>query len=196
VSNETPTRILETAFALVREHGTRAVTIGEIASAAGVSRQLVYHHFANRAGLLIAMARHHDERSGFVERVSAGRKLPPVDGLEALLRAWLEYVPTILPVAEALEAALITGEDGAGAWRDRMGELREAFRIAVDRAAREGALAPGWTVEAAADWAWARCQPSSRRHLVGERGWDPGDYVARTVDSILAELLIPGRANV
>jgi hypothetical protein len=119
-----------------------------------------------------------------------------VAGLEALVRARLEYVPTILPVAEALEAALITGEDGAEAWRDRMGELREAFRIAVDRVAREGALAPGWTVDAAADWAWARCQPSSRRHLVGERGWDPDEYVARTVRSILHEVLMPGRANV
>ena len=101
-------------------------------------------------------------------------QLPPVAGLEALVRAWLEYVPAILPVAEALEAALITGEDGADAWRDRMGELREAFRFAIDRVERDGALAPGWTVDAAADWVWARCQPSTRRHLVGERGWEPG----------------------
>ncbi len=196
MSNGTPTRILETAWTLMLERGPRAVTIGEIATAAGVSRQLVYHHFANRAGLLIAMARHQDERSGFVDSVRAARKAPPVAGLEALVRAWLEYVPSIVPVAEALEAALITGEDGAGAWRDRMGELREAFGIAVDRVERDGALAPGWTVEAAADWAWARCQPSTRRHLVGERSWKPDDYVARTVRSILDEILKPGQGNV
>ena len=196
MSNDTQTRILETAWTLMLERGTRAVTIAEIAAAAGVSRQLVYHHFTNRAGLMIALTRHQDVRSGFRARAFATRELPPVDAIEALLRAWLDYIPTIRPVVEELEAALITGEDGAGAWRDRMGELREAFRIAVDRVARDGALAPGWTVDAAADWAWARCQPSTRRHLVAERGWDPDEYVARTVRSILDEILMPGRANV
>ena len=41
------------------------VTVAEIAAATGVSRQLVYLHFYNRAGLLVAMARHHDGPSGF-----------------------------------------------------------------------------------------------------------------------------------
>jgi AcrR family transcriptional regulator len=187
VSNagETQTRILEAAWRLSREHGTGAVTMGEIATAAGVSRQLVYFHFANRAGLLVAMARHHDVRSGFRDRVAATRELPPADGLAALIRAWHGYLPEILSVAEELEAALLTDEDGAEVWRDRMGDLREAFRLAVARVH----LAPGWTVDAAADWAWARCQPTNWRHLVGERGWDPEDYVRRTTESILGELV-------
>jgi hypothetical protein len=103
----------------------------------------------------------------------------------ALIRAWHDYLPEILPVAAELEAAVITGEDGAEAWDDRMGELREAFRVAVERVD----LAPGWTVETAADWAWARCQPSSWRHLVQERGWDPGEYARRTTASVLGEIL-------
>jgi hypothetical protein len=113
--------------------------------------------------------------SGFVERVAATRKLPPVDGLEALLREWLGYLPTILPVARALEAAAATGDEGGSAWRDRMDDLREAFRIAVDRVHQAGRLAGGWTVPAATDWVWARSHLTTWQHLVGERGWPPGD---------------------
>jgi hypothetical protein len=105
-------------------------------------------------------------------------------------------VPDILPVALDLEAAAITGEDGADAWRDRMGELHEAFRFAVVRLEAAGALAPGWTVDAAADWVWARCQPSAWRHLVGERGWNPGEYARRSVASIASEILNPPSPNV
>jgi AcrR family transcriptional regulator len=183
VSN-TRDRILDEAWALAGTRGLGAVTMGEIATAAGVSRQLMYFHFANRAGLLVEMTRRQDTRSGFRERAWATRELEPVAALEALIRAWFEYLPEILPVASALEAAVITGDDGADAWRDRMGELREAFRVAVERLA----LADGWTVDAAADWIWASVQPSTWRHLVDERGWAPGDYVNRAVASILGEI--------
>jgi AcrR family transcriptional regulator len=188
--DETRARILEAAWQQVRERATAAVTIGQIAAAAGVTRQLVYFHFANRAGLLTAMARHRDEASGFVDQAAASREMRAVEGLEHLLRAWCAYVPEILPVARALEAALVTGDEGGTAWRSRMEELREALRIALDRIARRSRLAPGWTVETAADWAWSRIQPSTWHHLVAERGWSAGDYTERTIRSLLAELLV------
>ena len=179
---DTPTRILEAAWELVLERETVDVTVAEIAAAAGVSRQLVYFHFDNRAGLLTAMARHRDESSGFVDAVAAARAMPPAEGLEHLLRAWCGYMPTIASVARALE---VTGDDGGSAWRQRMGELRAALRIAVERVE----LAPGWTVDEAADWAWSRIQPTTWQHLVGERGWSEEQYTERTVRTLLAELL-------
>jgi AcrR family transcriptional regulator len=182
---DTPERILDAAWALVLERGTVDVTMGEIATAAGVSRQLVYFHFENRAGLLTAMARHRDEASGFIDAVAAARRLPPAEGLERLLRAWCDYLPTIVPVARALEAALMAGDEGGSAWRQRMGELHEALRMAVARVD----LAPGWTADEAADWAWSRIQPATWQHLVGERGWTAEQYTERTVRSLLAELL-------
>jgi AcrR family transcriptional regulator len=196
VSNETKDRILDAAWVLVRARGPHAVTLAEIAAAAGVSRQLVYFHFANRAGLLVAMARHYDTRSGFRARAIATRELPPAEALAELIRAWHDYLPEILPIAQALEAAAITGEDGADAWRDRMGELREAFRLATDRLDGAALLADGWTADTAADWAWARCQPSNWRHLVEERGWDPAVYADRTAQSIVHEILTPRSRNV
>jgi len=119
----------------------------------------------------------------------ATRALDPVPGFETLLRAWCGYLAEILPVARALEAAYITGDEGGDAWRDRMTELREAFRLALERIAAEGRLVPAWTGETAADWAWARVQPGSWAALVGMRGWNPREYTERTVGSLLAELV-------
>jgi hypothetical protein len=98
-----------------------------------------------------------------------------------------------------LEAALIAGDDGALAWRDRMGELHQALRFAARRLEAAGELARGWTADAAGDWAWAQVQPSNRLYLVGERGWSQDEYVRRTVASIAGALVAgrsPAAANV
>src|SRR3954466_115764 len=121
LSAETREQILDAAWRRVHEHGASAISVKDIAADAGVSRQLVYFHYGNRAGLLTAMARHRDESSGFARAVAAGAPL------EELLRAWCDYLPEILPVARALEAALVTGDEGGSAWRDRMSELHAIF---------------------------------------------------------------------
>jgi len=185
--------ILETAWRLVGERGVQAVTVADIAAASGVSRQLVYHHFESRAGLLVAMTRHHDAASGFRKRLVATRDLEPVEGFEAGLRLWLGYVPEVLHVARALEAALIAGDEGGTAWRDRMDDIHEAFRLAVERVEQARRLAPGWTVDTAADWVYARSHVSTWQHLVADRGWPASDYVERTVASIMAEVVAPAR---
>lgn len=182
-------RVLTAAWRLAAERGPGAVSVKDVAAAAGVSRQLVYFHYRNRAGLLLAMARHQDQASGFRCRVAATRALPPAEGLEAFLREWCGYIPGLLPVARALEAAYITGDEGGEAWLDRMSELREACLLAVERVERACRLAPGWTTDSAADWAWARIQPSAWAHLVGMRGWDPAVFTERTVTTLLAELV-------
>jgi len=185
--------ILDTAWGLVAERGVQAVTVADIAAASGVSRQLVYHHFESRAGLLVAMARHHDGASGFRTRLVATRELAPVEGLEGALRLWLDYVPEILPVARALEAAVIAGDEGGAAWRDRMDDIHEAFRLALARVDEAGRLAPGWTVDTAADWVYARSHVSTWQHLVADRGWPAADYVERTIGSIMAEAVASAR---
>jgi hypothetical protein len=118
-------------------------------------------HYGNRAGLLLAMARHRDEASGFRSKALATRDLGPDAALVALLGAWLDYLPELLPVARALEAAHVAGDEGGAAWQDRMEEPHEALRFAVERIFRAGGLASPWTVDAATDWIWARVQLSA-----------------------------------
>jgi AcrR family transcriptional regulator len=188
---DTRARILDTAWRLVQERGIGAVTLADIAAATGVSRQLLYVHFENRAGLLVAMARRHDVHSGFAGRAAQAGSLPPVEALERLLRLWFAYLPEILPVARALEAAATNGDEGGVAWRDRMGDLWEVFATAVDRVERDGRLADGWTAATAADWVWARAHPATYQHLVVDRAWPADDYVDRAVHSVLSEVVRP-----
>jgi AcrR family transcriptional regulator len=186
---DTRERILDAAWALAVDQGLEKVRVADIAAAAGVSRQLVYAHFDNRAGLLTAMARHRDRSSGFAERVRSTEDLPPAQALEAVLRAWCDHLPAILPVARGLEAAAATGDEGATAWHDRMRALRDTFSQTISRVRRAGGLSPRWTVGTATDWIWAHAHVSTYHHLVNECGWSPADYTRHTVRTLLAELL-------
>lgn len=182
-------RILEATWNLVGRRGRADVTMKQIADAVGISRQAVYLHFPSRAALLLAAVRHFDEHH---EDRDAGRKwldLEPVEALEAALRYWLGYLPGVLAVATAIEAAALVGDEGAEAWFDRMRHLRESQRPFVAKLAKNGLLADGWTTDTAADWVWARTQPSVWRHLVVERGWPPTRLIDRLVPSIISEIV-------
>lgn len=181
-------RILSVAWKVARQRGSVDFTLAEIAGLAGVSRQAVYLHFDNRAGLLVEMARRVDHRSGFVTRVAEARKLPALRGFEQVLRLWYEHLGEILPVARALEAAAITGDDGSPAYRDRMDAWRQTLHKCVDALAQAGHLRPGWSVDQATDWAWARTHPAGYEVLVRQRHWPAGEMVERAVRSVVTEL--------
>ena len=181
-------RILSAAWRMARERGSVEFTLAEIASLAGVSRQALYLHFDNRAGLLIEMARRIDHNSGFVGRLASARKLPALPGFRRVLRLWYAHLSEILPVARALEAAAIVGHEGSTAYHDRMGSWRETLRISVAALAEDGRLRRDWTVDHATDWVWMRTQPANYEYLVHQRSW-PADQVAnRTIRSIVTEL--------
>jgi AcrR family transcriptional regulator len=175
LSAETRAHILDAAWQRVREHGPASISVRAIANDAGVSRQLVYFHYGNRAGLLNALASHLEEESG----------LPEQGTLEELMRAWCALLPDLLPVARALEAAAITGDEGATAWKVRMRRLHDQFGEAIRGL---GELAPGWTEDTATDWVWARLQPSAYAALVEERGWTHAHFTEWSVGSLISEL--------
>jgi AcrR family transcriptional regulator len=188
-ADATRARILETAWRLIGERGGhQAVSMGEIANAAGVSRQLVYLHFESKAGLFAAMTRWEDERTGFAKRIADAICEPAPDGFELLIRTWIEYLPIIEPVATTLESAP-AGDAGRVAWDERMNDLREAFRSVVADLQRAGRLIAGWTVDDAADWAWSQCHLSTWRNLVLVRGWQQDDFADRCVRTVLGELV-------
>lgn len=55
-------QLLDTAYAIVREHGTDALTLGALAKEAGVSKPIAYSHFETRSGLLTALYQEINER--------------------------------------------------------------------------------------------------------------------------------------
>lgn len=55
-------QLLETAWRVVREEGTEALSLGHLAERSGVTKPVVYDHFGTRQGLLIALYKEYDDR--------------------------------------------------------------------------------------------------------------------------------------
>lgn len=71
-------QLIETAWRIVGEEGTDALTLGHLAERAGVTKPVVYSHFVTRNGLLIALYRDFDAREYAVMNAA-------IDGSEASL---------------------------------------------------------------------------------------------------------------
>lgn len=55
-------QLIDVAWQLVREEGTDTLSLGRLAESAGVTKPVVYDHFATRNGLLAALYREFDDR--------------------------------------------------------------------------------------------------------------------------------------
>jgi len=191
---DTRTTLLKTAWRLIEKRGVARVTLGDIADAAGVSRQAIYQHFGSRAGLLIAMTRHRDATSKAArEMMVVARKTNSRAGFGQFIRLWFRHVAAILPVARSIEAAAVGDEDARAVWDDRMEELRKGMRTIVDSLATAGQLADRWTREEATDWFWSRTHIDVWSHLTSDRQWPPEQVVRRVTDSLRSDLVDPSR---
>lgn len=184
-------RVLEVADALIRERGNAAISLVEVAAAAGLSRQALYLLFGNRAGLLMALVDHLDATSDAPARLASLRQRDPHD-FEPYVRAWFGYLPVVLPVARALSAAATSGdEDARAAWQSRLRKLHAGFKVYATQLAVAHRLRPGWTADTAADWMLALTHVDLWQRLVVESGWRPEDHVARVVATLRMTLLEP-----
>jgi AcrR family transcriptional regulator len=83
--------IIEAAGRLFGERGYDATRLDEIAAAAGVTKPIVYRHFASKSDLYLALLdRHRDDLAGFVSSIPAVGS--PEERLRAVLEVWLDYV--------------------------------------------------------------------------------------------------------
>jgi AcrR family transcriptional regulator len=179
VSNSSPrgarTRadILDVAWRVIAEHGTH-VSMAQIAEAVGLTRQAVYVHFRSRGGLLVALVRRADDRADIHARFRDALAVDdPRRRLDAFLRVWLHFVPTIHPVASSLMRARRDDPEAAAAWEDRMAALRRGFAILTRSLRRDGVLASTWTAPNAADFLWAGSSVQTWELLAVDRGWGP-----------------------
>ena len=80
--------ILDTAAALVSEHGLRQVTMSRIAEQTGIGRATLYKYFPDVDSILVAW--HHRHVTAHLEHLAAVREraADPGQRLEAVLTAW------------------------------------------------------------------------------------------------------------
>ncbi|MEA3275671.1 MAG: TetR/AcrR family transcriptional regulator [Pseudomonadota bacterium] len=175
---ETRSRILQATVRMLEEHGGRGVRMGDIAKAAGISRQAVYLHFASRAELLVAATRYLDEVLDLDRRLAPSRAATSgVERLTLYIDFWGHYIPKIYGVAKALLLAQDTDEAAAAAWNDRMLAMRDGCRAAIEALHSNGKLAPEWTPKRATDALWTMLLVPNWENLTGECGWSTRQYV-------------------
>jgi len=175
---ETRTRILDATVRVLEEHGGRGVPMGDIAKAAGISRQAVYLHFASRTELLVAATRYLDEVLDVDRRLAPSRAATSgAERLALFIDCWGGYIPEIYGVAKALLLARDTDEAAAAAWNDRMLAMRDGCRAAIEALHVEGNLAPDWTPKRATDVLWTMLMLPNWENLTGECGWSTRQYV-------------------
>ncbi len=175
---ETRTRILDATVQMLEKHGGRGVRMGDIAKAAGISRQAVYLHFASRTELLVAATRYLDEILDVDSRLAASRAATSgVERLALYIECWGHYIPEIYGVAKALLLAQDTDAAAAEAWRGRMLAMRDGCRAAIDALHSDGTLAPEWTPKRATDTLWTLLLVPNWENLTDECGWSTQQYV-------------------
>ena len=182
-------RILDAGLALIRKRGDARVTMAQIAKAARVSRQAVYLHFADRAALMIALARHVDETVGLpaeIQRIAAAPSGAAM--IEAMVSLQAQLNPALWAVARALDAVRRTDAAAERAWQDRLDSRLKGCRAIVAQLRTEGSLAPALDPSVAADLLWTITSLRTWEDLVLARGWSPQRY-QREIARLLIETL-------
>lgn len=123
----TRTAILDAAEHLFEQHGVSRTSLQDIASAAGVTRGAVYHHFSDKADLFDAMMRRvklpMEEAAAQLEACTGAH---PLARLRALLLTHLERVAGDPQTQRVFEIAMHKVEDV-----DELSGLRQRHRDAV-----------------------------------------------------------------
>lgn len=132
--------------------------MAEVAERAGISRQAVYLHFPDRAGLLAAVR----QRFVLPPHGSIAEAPSARAALSAVLAGLAETYPALWPVLQAAGAAELP---------DRL-ELCQAL---AGRFRDEGALAPHLAPGTAADILFSLTSPALWHELT-QRGWDAARY--------------------
>jgi len=154
--------------------------MGDIARAAGISRQAVYLHFASRAELLAATTLYLDEMLGLEQRLARSRAAGSgTERMDAYIEFWGNYIPEIYGVARALLVAQDTDDAAAAAWNERMQAMRDGCRAAIEALEADGSLAKEWNTREATDFLWTMLSVTNWEQLTQECSWSSRQYIQR-----------------
>ena len=138
----------------------------------------------------MATAQHADELVDVYELLRPVREAKTaLEALDAGVAAYAAIEPQIYDVASISYAARRSDEAAEAAWQERAAFRRENIRQGMERLRGEGLLAEGWTVDEAADFAWALLSVHTYEYLVVERRW-PIDQFVRRLQTTLRSILV------
>jgi AcrR family transcriptional regulator len=141
--------LLATAEQLIRSEGP-AVTLSDIAAAAGVTKPIVYHHVGNKDALIRALAERLADRISAAVEAATAHTRSPRDGVSRFLETYLDVVHR--------DQHILIYVSGGGSGTDHVAEsLRLADRSAQPIAQRFAAFREeqGADPGVATTWAYA-----------------------------------------
>ena len=159
----------------LRANRGAGLTMAEVAAQAGLSRQAVYLHFADRTALLTALLRHVD--AGRSAKVAALAGAPSARAaVAAMVALGAGDNPGLWPVARIFDG-LRHGDAAVDAvWQERQGAWLATCRAIAERFQDEGALAPHLSRDGAADLLFTLTSLRLWEELVIGRGWSAERY--------------------
>lgn len=194
-SPDSRARVLDAALRLIRRRGDAAVTMAQIAKAARLSRQAVYLHFADRADLMVALARHVNESLGLPAEIQRLMNSPTgIEMIEAFVSMQARGNPAVWAVARAIDAVRRTDAAAARAWQSRLESRLAGCRAIVSRLKADGSLRPRLDPSIAADLLWTMTSLRMWEDLVLEREWSPEQY-QRYLTNLLIGALTSSRSG-
>lgn len=201
-AQQTERRIVDAAAGLLIEHGWSAMTLADVARAAGISPAMLYKVFRTKADLAkrvydVAVVGDQEsvpfrERPEFRAVVAESDPQAKLRGYAQLIRGLVERV---LPIYGQLRAAMTTGEVELRDFTETVdAERLVGARGIVDDVSRVTDLPPGLARDRAVDLVWVAMSPDFWSLLVGRRGWS-WDDAEDLVGDQLCELFL-GTASV
>ena len=193
VSSEISTkqRILTATLELLQQRPGVPVSMGQVAQGAGLSRQALYLHFADRTTLFLEASRQADADNRTPARQRRVDEAPTArDALHEAVRLQAYLKPRLHGVTIALGALRRTDSDAEAAWQERDQARLDRCRQVAQRLHDEGELRGECTVEAAAALIWGVTSPAVWEDLVLNLRWSNAKYVKHVISVLEQGLLM------
>jgi AcrR family transcriptional regulator len=197
-ARRTRAEIVMTATRMFTERGYIAVSIAEIAQAAGVARPTVVNVFGSKPALLKVVL--DQALTGDDEPVPVAQRpwFRPVWDAESPAGVLLAYAAVCVVIAEraaevveVVRRASDSAPEVADLWASWQRGRRAGAAMVIDRPLLTAALRTDLDPASAADVLWTLNDPALRLALVTERGWSPAGFERWLGATMCRELLQP-----
>ena len=159
-------QLLDASARIFTERRYDAVSMSEIAAAAGISKGLLYHYFTNKQELFRATLE--DAARDIAIRIEPDESLPPAERVSASIDAYLDWIEA----HENSYVRLIEDVGSVSEVRELVTRVREDTAVLIASQAVEGEP-PRALVTAALGWLWSMdgvCLDwLARRHMTREQ---------------------------
>jgi len=197
-AQETRQKILAAAERLFVSDGYAATTLPSVAREAGVSPATITVAFGTKPALLDALIKstvRGDEAPAPLDQRSWWQEILQVPDPARQLRLFAAIARRIhqrtTDIAEIVRGAA-TADPEIALLRQKLGESRlQDNREVAESLARNGALAPGVTVEQATDLIWTLASADVYRMLVVDRGWSAEQYEEWLASTLVHSIIAP-----